>query len=81
MERWFVGDTMLPGVGDVLRLPVNVSPGETIHLDFDLVAPNRAGNYEVEVRVSQAVDGMRGVPSPSGFRFPVRVEAGGAGAR
>jgi MFS family permease len=73
MERWFVGDMMLRGVGDVLRLPSNVSPGETLDLDFDLVAPSRPGNYEVEIRVSQAVDGTRGVPSPSGFRFPVRV--------
>ena len=64
----------LRGVGDVLRLPSNVSPGETLDLDFDLVAPSRPGNYEVEIRVSQAVDGTRGVPSPSGFRFPVRVE-------
>jgi hypothetical protein len=74
MERWFAGDTMMPGVGDVLRLPVNVSPGETIDLDFDLVAPTRPGDYEVEIRVSQAIDGMRGVPSPSGVRFPVRVQ-------
>jgi hypothetical protein len=74
MERWFVGDVMVPGVGDVLRLPSNVSPGETLDLDFDLVAPSRPGNYEVEIRVSQAVDGMRGVPSPSKVRFPVRVQ-------
>ena len=73
MERWFQGDAMVPGVGDVLRLPVNVSPGETIALDFDLVAPSRPGNYEVEIRVSQAVDGIRGVPSPTGVRFPVKV--------
>jgi hypothetical protein len=73
MARWFQEGTMIPGVGDVLRLPVNVSPGETVEMDFALVAPSRPGDYEVEIRVSQAIDGLRGVPSPSGYRFPVTV--------
>jgi hypothetical protein len=73
MERWFERGAMVPGVGDVLRLPANVSPGETAELRFSLVAPQRPGSYEVEIRVSQAVDGMRGVPSPSAYRFPVSV--------
>jgi hypothetical protein len=81
MARWFAGEQMVPGVGDVLRLPVNVAPQETIEMKFPLVAPSQPGDYEVEFRVTQAIDGTRGVPSPVGYRFPVGVRDEGRGAR
>jgi hypothetical protein len=37
-------------------------------------APQRRGTYEVSITVSQAVDAVRGIPSPNVVSFEVRVE-------
>lgn len=75
LVRWFAGGVAMPGVGDVVLLPENVSPGETLAVPIRLEAPPRAGDYEVEIRVSQAVDGLHGVIGPDALRRPIRVEA------
>lgn len=73
LVRWFGNGAPLPGVGDVVLLPENVSPGETVDVPLRLQAPPRAGNYEVEIRVSQAVDGQHGVIGPDALRQEIRV--------
>lgn len=72
--RWFAGEQPLSGVGDVLWLPQNLAPGETAVMRVPLRAPSTPGRYDVELRVSQALDGSRGVSSPTAYRFPVTVD-------
>ncbi|HSQ01418.1 MAG TPA: hypothetical protein VL049_29705 [Candidatus Dormibacteraeota bacterium] len=79
LVRWYTGDALVPGVGDVIPLPENLAPGESLQMDFRLEAPARAGDYDVELRVTQALDGRRGVVGPDALRAPVRV--GGAAVR
>jgi hypothetical protein len=74
LVRWFAGGAPLPGVGDVVLLPENLSPGESLQMPLRLEAPSRPGDYEVEIRVSQAIDGRHGVVGPDALRRPVRVE-------
>lgn len=71
--RWEQDGRPLPGVGDVLRLPSNVSPGETLRLPVKLVAPARPGTYEADLRLSQAVDRIQGLYGTDALRFPVVV--------
>ena len=61
LVRWFAGGEVVPGVGDVIPLPENVAPGEPVRMAFVLPAPSRPGDYEVELRVTQAIDGQRGI--------------------
>jgi hypothetical protein len=73
LVRWLANGRALEGVGDVVRLPLNVSPGETIEVPISVTAPAVSGNFELELRVSQAVDRRRGVIGPNALRLPVRV--------
>jgi hypothetical protein len=73
LVRWYAGGALLPGVGDVIPLPENVAPGEAVEMHFRLAAAPRPGDYEVELRVTQAIDGQRGVIGPDALRQPVRV--------
>jgi hypothetical protein len=72
--RWFADGKPLGGEGDVVRLPANLAPNRSIDLHFELAAPAHPGAYELDFRVSQALDGMHGVVGPSGLRLPIRVE-------
>jgi len=74
MVRWFDGERLVPATGDVLPLPQNVAPGERVRLEVPLQAPARPGRYTVELRVTQAVDGTRGIVGPDAWRRAVRVE-------
>ncbi len=71
--RWLAAGEPLPGAGDVLALPENLPPGESLQMDIPLVAPARAGDYEVELRIVQALDGTRGVSTENPYRFRVAV--------
>ncbi len=73
MARWFAGGVPEPGLGDVVLLPQNLAPGERTEMRLDLQAPSRPGDYELELRVTQAVDGTRGIIGPGEERIPVRV--------
>jgi hypothetical protein len=73
LARWLVHGQPIPGSGDVLALPVNVGPGETIELPFAVPAPSIAGDLELELRVAQAVDAVHGLVSDDALRVPVRV--------
>lgn len=75
LVRWFAGGAPVPGVGDVVLLPENLSPGESVEMAVRLDAPPRPGDYELELRVSQAIDGRRGVVGPDAVRRPVRVDS------
>ncbi len=72
--RWFAGGQPVAGAGDVLRMPSNLMPGESLEMAVPLVAPARAGTYQVELRVTQALDGRHGISSADAARFPVTVE-------
>jgi len=72
--RWFAGGEPVPGVGDVIPLPENVAPGQRVDMRIDIAAPARSGDYELELRVSQSIDGASGVVGPGALRVPMRVE-------
>jgi hypothetical protein len=72
--RWLNDGTPMTGMGEVVRLPANVAPGETAEVPVRLTAPLHAANYEIDVHVSQALDGEQGVVGPNSLKFPMRVE-------
>jgi hypothetical protein len=72
--RWIAGGQQVAGSGDVLPLPENVSPGETIRMKVPLVAPAAPAPYQVEMLISQALDGARGIISKDTARVSVSVE-------
>jgi hypothetical protein len=74
LVRWFVDGQPLPGAGDVVPLPENVAPGEEIRMTVDLTAPARAGRFDLEFRVSQAIDGQHGMIGPDSLRVPITVQ-------
>jgi hypothetical protein len=71
--RWLADGQPLAGLGDVVRLPSNVAPGERTEVPLRLTAPPRPGAYEIDVHVVQALDGEHGVVGPNGLKFPLRV--------
>ena len=71
--RWFAEEQPLAGVGDVLWLPQNLAPGDSLKMSVPLQAPSAPGHYEVELRITQALDGSRGISSSDAYRFPVTV--------
>jgi len=74
--RWLAGENPVPAAGDVLKLPENLLPGKSVQMEIPLIAPGRPGDYQVELRIVQALDGTRGVSSNDPFRFPVKVGSG-----
>lgn len=72
--QWYRDGAPLPGIGDVLRLPRNVVPGETVDVEVPLQVPEQPGAYQVELRVTQAVDGTRGIAADDHLRIAARVE-------
>jgi hypothetical protein len=74
VARWFYDGQPVPGAGELLRLPTNLAPGETMTMNVPLTAPQRPGGYEVEIRVSQAIDARRGVTGPDVYRFGVVID-------
>ncbi len=73
LVRWYAGSTPVPDAGDVIPLPINGAPGEPITVRWTLAAPARAGDYELELRVTQAVDGRSGIVGADALRVPLRV--------
>lgn len=74
LVRWLANGRALEGVGDVVALPLNVSPGETVEVPISVTAPSVPGNFELELRVSQAVDRRRGRIGLNALRLPMRVQ-------
>jgi hypothetical protein len=74
LVRWLENGRPLEGVGDVVPLPLNVSPGEMVEVPISVTAPAQPGNFEVELRVSQAVDRKRGRVGQNALRLPMRVQ-------
>lgn len=72
MVRWFDGDQMVGG--DVLPLPENLAPGEALEIAVPLAAPKHPGRYALEIRVTQARDGSRGVIGPDALRREITVD-------
>jgi len=73
LGRWLANGQPIPSSGDVFPLPENVAPGETIELRFTVPAPSVTGELQLELRVTQAVDALRGLASDDTARVPVRV--------
>ena len=74
IAQWYRDGRPLPGVGEVVPLAANLAPGESTEVKIPLTAPRQPGDYEIELRVSQAVDGQHGIASPQAVRFALRVE-------
>lgn len=74
LVRWLANGRPLEGVGDVVALPLNVSPGETVEIPVSVTAPSESGTFELELRVSQAMDRRRGLIGPNALRLPMRVQ-------
>jgi hypothetical protein len=72
--QWYRDGVPIPGEGDVLRLPRNVEPGETVEVDVPLRVPQQPGSYQIELRVTQAMDGTRGIADNDPLRITARVE-------
>ncbi len=64
VQSWIVNGEQIPGLGEVHLLPQNIAPHESIDLALPLVAPPFPGVFDIQVRVTQAIDGERGIPSP-----------------
>lgn len=75
VQTWHADGRQLPGVGEVILVPQNVAPGESFEIEMPLVAPKRTGWFDVELRVTQAVDGWRGIPSPDAAVTKLEVKA------
>ncbi len=60
LVRWYMNGEVVPGLGDVILLPENAAPGEPVRMAFYLKAPSRPGDYEVEMRITQAIDKQSG---------------------
>ena len=74
MMRWFAHGQPLPGAGDEVMLPMNLSPGRSAEVPVSLTAPAVVGDLELEFRVAQVLDGAHGLVGPNALRVPVRVK-------
>lgn len=75
--RWLASGQPLSRVGDVIKLPKNVCPGEAVRVPFRLTAPAQPGQYEVELLAVQARNQGGGLSSGARedtYRFSVAVE-------
>lgn len=76
VQSWRIRDRQITGLGEVVLLPENLAPGESHEIELPLVAPPQPGLFDIEIRVTQAVDGQRGIPSPSAANATLRVLPG-----
>src|SRR5215813_9143839 len=74
LVRWLAHGQALDGMGDVIAMPQNVSPGETVEIPLSLAVPPTSGDFELELRVTQAVGAASGLVSQDALRVPVRVK-------
>jgi hypothetical protein len=73
LVRWLAHGQPLNGAGDVVLLPRNLSPGETVEVPLSLAAPPVSGDLELELRVTQALDGAHGSVGREALRLTIRV--------
>jgi hypothetical protein len=74
VARWLADGQPVAGMGEVVRLPSNVAPGDTAEVPLRLTAPPRPGAYEINVQVVQALDGEHGVVGAYDLKLPMRVD-------
>jgi len=74
LARFLDRGRQLPGVGDVIILPQNLSPDETVYLPLSLTAPPVAGQFKLELRITQVLDGAHGLVGRETRRIWIRVE-------
>jgi len=75
VQSWKLRGQPIAGLGEVVLLPENLAPGESREMELPLTAPPQAGEFEIEVRVTQAIDGQRGTPSPNAATTRLRVRS------
>ena len=73
VQAWTIAGRQLDGIGEVVLLPQNLAPGESCEIEMPLVAPMREGSFDIEFRVTQAIDSRRGIPSPQSATARLRV--------
>lgn len=73
VARWLAQGRPVEGLGDVIALPENVAPGETVEVPLVVAAPPVPGDYALELRVSQALDGRSGRIGTDALVVPVRI--------
>lgn len=74
LVQWYRNGAALGGAGDVLRLPQNVMPGDTVTIDVPLQVPAESGAYQIALQVAQAFDGTKGIADKTPMTIAVQVE-------
>lgn len=74
VARWLADGAPVEGAGDVRPLPENLAPREAVRMQVAITAPADRGEYVLELRVAQALDGTGGIPSKDALAIPIRVE-------
>jgi hypothetical protein len=74
LVRWLDHGSAVAGAGDVIPLPEDLAPGERVEIPVAITAPRARGPLQLELRVTQAVDGTHGLVSDDTTRVPVRIE-------
>jgi hypothetical protein len=74
LARWLWHGHPLDGAGDVIALPRNLAPGETVEVPVALTTPAVPGDFELELRITQAIDGVHGTIGADALRVPLRVD-------
>jgi uncharacterized membrane protein len=65
---------VLPGDGVITRLPFDVRPGEAIEIPVSVLAPKKAGKYQLRIEIDQSSDLPFELEGPGSAPLPVRVE-------
>jgi hypothetical protein len=74
LYRWWFEGAVVQGEGGFIHLPRNLGPQESIALDAAIEPPNRRGEYQLELVVTQAMDPTKGRSGGTALRVPVEVE-------
>jgi hypothetical protein len=74
VQSWRAGGRQISGLGEVALLPNNIAPGESFEMTLPLVAPASPGVFDIEFRITQAIDGLRGIPSRDAVAARLRVD-------
>ena len=71
---WWRDGQSLAGDGGFIKLPRNVSAGESQVVHTLIDTPRLPGNYELEIVITQPLDFEKGLRGSASERIPVRIE-------
>jgi hypothetical protein len=72
--RWWFAGAVVQGQGGFIHLPRNLGPQESMALNAMIEPPNRRGDYQLELIVTQALDPTKGTSGGTVLRVPVQVD-------